>query len=104
MAGHRSHRVVSIGPVAWFSIDNHHYLLTYWYLALGIALLGHRSDDVVAFTGRWLLGLAFAFAVFWKVASPDFASGAYFEFMLAAVVAVTVVTALRWAGRGRAGA
>ena len=87
----------------WPLADNHIYLLGYWLLAVSLAL---RSRDVLstsstastsstlADSSRVLIGLAFAFAVLWKVAlSPDFIDGRFFR--------VTLVTDPRFAAATR---
>jgi hypothetical protein len=81
----------------WPLADNHIYLLGYWLLAVSLAL---RSGDVVstastlADASRLLIGLAFAFAVLWKVAlSSDFIDGRFFR--------VTLVTDPRFAAATR---
>lgn len=60
-------------------VDNHKVLLCYWCMA--IASLGHRPEQL-ARTGRLLIGIAFAFATFWKLASGDFLDGALLRFEL----------------------
>jgi hypothetical protein len=67
----------------WPLADNHIYLLCYW--ALGIALAVRAADPprALASTSRWLVGLAFAFAVLWKAfLSPDFLDGRFFRVTL----------------------
>ena len=64
---------------AWFAIDNHKYLITYWCLAIGLALLASDPMRTLRTSARWLIGLAFAFAVVAKLLSPDYLSGAFFE-------------------------
>jgi hypothetical protein len=64
----------------WPLADNHIYLLCYWALAVALALRTVRVSSTLAFTSRWLLGLAFAFAVLWKAfLSPDFLDGRFFR-------------------------
>jgi len=67
----------------WPLADNHIYLLSYWTLAIALSL---RSDDMaqrLAIMSRWLLGLAFGFAVMWKVLlAPDFLDGRFFRVTL----------------------
>jgi hypothetical protein len=64
----------------WPLADNHIYLLCYWALAIALALRTARVSSTLAFTSRWLLGLAFAFAVLWKAfLSPDFLDGRFFR-------------------------
>jgi hypothetical protein len=67
----------------WPLADNHIYLLAYWCLAIGLALREADVRSVLARSSRWLLGLAFAFAVLWKaVLSPDFRDGRFFRVTL----------------------
>jgi hypothetical protein len=64
----------------WPLADNHIYLLGYWMLAIGLALRRGEPSKALASASRWLLGLAFAFAVLWKaVLSPDFLDGRFFR-------------------------
>ncbi|MBC7898484.1 MAG: hypothetical protein H7070_00345 [Saprospiraceae bacterium] len=69
-------RIIEDWPLA----DNHIYLLAYWCLAIGLAL-GSRDGIVdIRRASRLLIGLAFLFAVIWKVAlSPDFLDGRFFR-------------------------
>ena len=72
-------RIASDWPLA----DNHIYLLCYWALAIALALRTADASSMLAFTSRWLIGLAFAFAVLWKaVLSPDFLDGRFFRVTL----------------------
>jgi hypothetical protein len=83
-------RIVDDWPLA----DNHIYLIAYWTLAVALSL---RSEDIpraIATTSRWLLALAFAFAVMWKVLlAPDFLDGRFFR--------VTLLTDPRFAEAAR---
>jgi hypothetical protein len=78
-------RVFSTWPLA----DNHAYLLVYWCVAVAIAARESDATPLLAFSGRVLIGLVFAFAVLWKVISPDFLDGRFFR--------VTLVTDARLA-------
>jgi hypothetical protein len=71
-------RVVSGWPLG----DNHAYLLAYWCLALGLARLAPEPQRVLAWNGRWLVGLAFAFATLAKLLSPDYLDGRFFRVTL----------------------
>ncbi|HEX3035974.1 MAG TPA: hypothetical protein VHT73_12770 [Thermodesulfobacteriota bacterium] len=72
-------RVVLDWPLA----DNHAYLLCYWCLAVSIALLAKDTGNCLALNGRLLIGLAFAFAVLWKLAlSPDYIDGRFFRYIM----------------------
>ena len=64
----------------WPLPDNHAYLLFYWCLAVSISLFSRDSERCLAFNGKMLIGLAFAFAVIWKVfLSGDFMDGRFFR-------------------------
>jgi hypothetical protein len=72
-------RIVLVWPLS----DNHIYLLTYWCLAIGLALADPRPGATLATSSRWLLGAAFALAVLWKaVLSPDYVDGRFFRVTL----------------------
>ena len=67
----------------WPLADNHIYLLCYWVLAVALALRTPDPPSCVAVSSRLLIGLAFAFAVLWKVVlSPDFMDGRFFRVTL----------------------
>lgn len=67
----------------WPLADNHIYLLAYWALAIALSLRALDPSRMLVTTSRWLLGLAFAFAVLWKVLlSPDFLDGRFFRVTL----------------------
>lgn len=65
-----------------FDIDNHKYLLGYWCLAVFCALHAERPLALLARDGRWMIGLSFLFAVFWKATTEDYLGGAFFQFSL----------------------
>jgi hypothetical protein len=67
----------------WPLSDNHIYLLCYWTLAIALSLRADDASSALTHTSRWLIGLAFAFAVLWKVAlSPDFLDQRFFRVTL----------------------
>ncbi len=82
-------------PVTWYSLallvairivedwplaDNHIYLLAYWCLAIGLALGSRDAIGAITRSSRMLIGLAFLFAVIWKLAlSPDYLDGSFFR-------------------------
>ncbi|HEU4428767.1 MAG TPA: hypothetical protein VFT98_08435 [Myxococcota bacterium] len=79
---------LALGALAFFRIasawplgDNHAYLLAYWCLGVGLALVA-REPGALAPIARRLIGLAFAFAVLWKVISPDYLDGRFFRVVL----------------------
>jgi hypothetical protein len=62
----------------WPLADNHAYLISYWCLAIGLSSIVRDTDGCLAFNGRLLIGLVFAFAVLWKLLlSPDFLDGTF---------------------------
>lgn len=67
---------------AWEGVDNHVIVTTYWMLALGLSLLAPDPLAALRTNGRLLIGLVFAFAVFWKLLSPSFVDGRFFRYTL----------------------
>jgi hypothetical protein len=78
LAGLAAWRVVSGWPLA----DNHAYLLAYWCLAIALSRSAPDPERALAWNGRVLVGLAFAFAVLWKLLSPDYLDGRFFRVTL----------------------
>ena len=67
----------------WPMADNHAYLLSYWCLAVAVALVSHDPRSCLALNARLLVGLAFACATLWKVVlSPDYLDGRFFRVLL----------------------
>jgi len=67
----------------WPLADNHVYLLGYWAFAIALSLRARAPADTLASSSRWLIGLAFVFAVLWKtMLSPDFLDGRFFRVTL----------------------
>jgi hypothetical protein len=64
----------------WLDLDNHHWLEAYWVVAIALSRWGRTPDQTLKDIARLLLGLAFAFATLWKLISPEFMSGGFFEF------------------------
>ncbi len=64
----------------WPLPDNHIYLLTYWCLAVALALGAADAERVLMTSARLLIGTAFLMAVIWKgVLSPDYLDGRFFR-------------------------
>lgn len=63
----------------WYSADNHKYLMVYWCVALAFAVGSREPSDTIATSARLLIGLCFLFAAGWKLWSPDFRDGSFFE-------------------------
>jgi hypothetical protein len=66
----------------WHVTDNHKYLQTYWCVALGLSRFPNADRMMVGLNARWLIGLCFLFAAFWKLFSGEFVDGAFFQFTL----------------------
>ena len=67
----------------WYTIDNHIYLMIYWSLAMSIALYSSNQQVTLNKSASFLVGLCFLFATFWKVITPEFMNGSFFEYILA---------------------
>lgn len=63
----------------WYVIDNHKYLLTYWVFACMFAVWSGAPNELLRWNGRVLVGLAFAFALFWKLAGGEIVNGGFFH-------------------------
>lgn len=74
--------VLTASLTSWHDSDNHKYLLAYWCLALALAYATREPEATIASAARWLIGSAFAFAVYWKLRTPDFLSGDFFRLQL----------------------
>lgn len=67
----------------WFEADNHKYVAIYWSLALACVYWARSETQLVLATNaRLLLGGCMFFATLWKVLSPTYLSGEFFEFTL----------------------
>lgn len=79
LAGLTGARVMLDWPLA----DNHAYLLSYWCLAVSLALMSRDAHKPLAFNGRVLVGLVFLFACVWKfVGSDNYLDGTFFQVTL----------------------
>jgi hypothetical protein len=66
----------------WSEADNHQWLMMYWCIALGAAFAGGDLRRRMATAARRLVGLCFLFAVLWKVMTPDFLDGTFWQVAL----------------------
>jgi len=66
----------------WHDADNHKYLMTYWCLALGLSCAADDTAKALRINARLLVGLCFLFAVVWKLRTPDFLTGEYYQFSM----------------------
>lgn len=68
--------------VTWYVQNNHDFLKLYWCLGIGVSLLVANPMRAVRFNARMLIGLCFAFAVVWKLVSPDYLSNEFFNYFI----------------------
>lgn len=69
----------------WYWVDNHKYLLAYWCLALTLSIgnsTEHPVDHRLIRTAAILIGLVMALAAAWKLVTPEYRDGSFYEFML----------------------
>lgn len=62
-----------------YVIDNHKVLMVYWALAL--AICSHSKWEIRQ-CARWLIGLVFGFASFWKWVTPDFFGSGFLHYTI----------------------
>ena len=63
-------------------LDNTAALLMFWTAAVAVSLFTEDWVETLAENARWVMAGVFGLAVFWKVVSPDYLSGAFFEWTL----------------------
>lgn len=68
--------------LTWEDADNHKYLITYWCLAVGLSCAADDTAKALRVNARLLLGLCFLLAVAWKLRTPDFVTGEYYQFSM----------------------
>ncbi len=66
----------------WYRIDNHIFLISYWTLAIFTSLFTVKPDKSLAESARWIIGIVFLFATFWKVISGDYINSSFFHYEL----------------------
>ena len=66
----------------WHDADNHKYLLAYWCLALGLSCGADDTAQALRINAQLLVGLCFLWAVAWKLWSPNFLTGEFFEYAM----------------------
>ncbi len=80
---------------AWFSIDNHKYLINYWSLAVSIAAMQPRfALRILEQNATRLIGLCFLFAVFWKFYGGQFLNGEFLKYALLTDSRLEVTTSM----------
>ncbi|MFN0214185.1 MAG: hypothetical protein ACKVT2_08010 [Saprospiraceae bacterium] len=65
---------------SWEVSDNHKYAICYWCLSIFFIKWMKAGEAELRTSARLLLGFIFAFAVGWKLASPDFMNGDFFQY------------------------
>ena len=66
----------------WEGLDDHVVLTSYWFCALGLALLSDDHQRAVRTSARLLIGFTFASAAAWKLSSSEYVSGRMFYDLL----------------------
>jgi hypothetical protein len=66
----------------WEGLDDHVVLTSYWFCALGLALLSDDPPRAMRTSARLLIGFTFACAAAWKLTSSEFVSGREFYNLL----------------------
>ena len=61
----------------WSSLVNHDYLYTYWVLACTVAICSAKPTKVLGWNARWLIGICFFFATFWKLWGGEYLDGSF---------------------------
>ncbi len=77
----------------WSRLVNHEYLYTYWALACTLAIFSRRSQMILHYHGRCLIGLCFLFATLWKLIGGEYLDGSFLHatFLLDARLAMGAV-------------
>jgi hypothetical protein len=65
--------------LTWHDADNHKYLMAYWCVAVGLSCWSDDTEQALRVNGRLLVGLCFLVAVVWKLRTPDFLTGGYYQ-------------------------
>jgi hypothetical protein len=66
----------------WLWIDNHKYLISYWVLVCALGVGVKDTERILAWNGRLLLGLCFAFATGWKLLAGQYLNGEFMYYTL----------------------
>jgi hypothetical protein len=69
--------LVAANAQAWYVIDNHKYLISYWTLACVLSLGVKESAAFLQVTARVLIALVFGFATFWKAFGGEYFDGSF---------------------------
>jgi hypothetical protein len=74
--------VLAVQLWRWEGLDDHVVLTSYWFCALGLALLSDEPKRALGTSARLLLGFTFACATVWKATSSEYVSGRMFYDLL----------------------
>ena len=66
----------------WNQVDNHKYLINYWVGACFLSTFYKDRLNVLKANANVLIILTFLFALYWKIASPDFLNGTFMQLQL----------------------
>lgn len=69
--------------LSWETTTSDLYLYLYWCIALAVTRLSSNPKGTLAVVARYMIALIFLFSFFWKIISPDFATGNFFRFSFA---------------------
>lgn len=69
--------------LSWETTTSDLYLYVYWCIALAVTRLSINPKRVLSIVARYMIALVFLFSFFWKITSPDFATGNFFRFSFA---------------------
>ena len=70
-------RVADHAAAGWYAVDNHHYLLTFWCMALALSFEASHPLKTIRTNARLLIGVCFAFAAAWKVVGDQYVDGSF---------------------------
>lgn len=68
--------------LTWEDADNHKYLIAYWCFAVSLSCAANDTSRALRTNARLLVGLCFLLAVAWKLRTPDFVTGEYYQFSM----------------------
>jgi hypothetical protein len=88
---------------SWISAANHTWVMWYWGLAMLAACLFKDTTDqtkIISNNARWLLIIIMLVAVVWKITTPSYLDGSFFERNLVSNPLMTtfthVISGLEW--------
>lgn len=69
-------------PFEWSTLVNHRWLAIWWAIAISGSLMSDDPQEALRRAARPMIGFVFLFATIWKLISPEFADGTFFEYTL----------------------